>query len=147
MRTPSFGSWGSYTLLSETFLRGNQLHGAPMGTCRCFLSYYRVGQQIFHPVLSLGRCSTGVPQGPKLQVVARADPVAQPLPLAPSAEGLRLMFAHCRTKYSQLGQEHRCSPGVLVTQPGSRHAQNWSLHRTWEEVISPGKCCKSRTQP
>lgn len=55
---------------------------------------------IFHPALPPRRCTTGVPQGPKLQLVAWADKVAKPLPLPPSAKGLRLMFACCRTKYS-----------------------------------------------
>ena len=97
--------------------------GHPWGTCRCFLSYYRVGQQIFHPALPLGRSTTAVHPGLKLQLVAWTDSVAQPLPLALSAERLRLLFACCRTKYSQLGQEHRCSPAVLVTQPGSRRGR------------------------
>lgn len=102
---------GSYSVLSETFLWGDQLHGAPMGTRRCFLSYYRIGQQIFHPALPLEGCTGAVPQGTGRCCGTTA---------ASRTLGWRTEARVChRTKCSQFGQEHRCSPGVLVTQPGS----------------------------
>lgn len=80
MRTPSFGSWGSYTLISDTFLWSDQLHGAPMGTCRCFLSHCRVEQQYFAHHCLLG---DALWLFLKLQMVAWADPMEQLLHLAP----------------------------------------------------------------
>lgn len=122
MRTLSFGSWGSYTLLSETFLWGDQLRGAPMGTCRCFLSYYRVGQQYFTQCCLLGDALQLFLKGPNCSWWHGQTLWHNRSLLHPWAEGLRLVFACHRTKYSQLSREHRRSLGVLVTQPGSRQS-------------------------